>query len=88
MDVYSKPRLRAYRSGVRLRAGIRVFFLSETSRPTLGSTQPRMRWVPVIPSPKVKAPGLEVNHSTRSTPMVELYTPHDVSTSDFFSLPL
>ena len=62
------------------------FFLSKISRPTLDSTQPPMQWVLVTPSPKVKGPGREVNHSTRSSPTVDLYTLHGVSRSDFFSL--
>jgi hypothetical protein len=46
---------------VRVPVGERIF--STSSRPTLGSTQPPIEWVPEGLSPGVKRPGREADHS-------------------------
>jgi hypothetical protein len=57
--------LRAGRAGGRCSSPGRVknFVFSTSSRPNLGSTQPPIRWVPGAPSPGVKRPGREADHS-------------------------
>jgi hypothetical protein len=47
--------------GVRVPVGSRIFSIS--SRPTLGSTQPPVQWVPGALSPGVNRPGREADHS-------------------------
>jgi hypothetical protein len=39
------------------------FLFTTSPRPTLGSTQPPIQWVPVTLSPGVKRPGREADHS-------------------------
>jgi hypothetical protein len=43
-----------------------IYSYPTTSRPALGSTQPRVQWVAGALSPKLKRPGLQVNHSPLS----------------------
>jgi hypothetical protein len=50
------------RSGFYSRHG-KIFRFSATSRQVLGSTQPPIQWVPGAPSPGVKRPGREADHS-------------------------
>jgi hypothetical protein len=51
--------------GVRVPGGSRIF--STSSRPVLGSTQPTIQWVPGAPSPWVKRPGREPDHSSTAS---------------------
>jgi hypothetical protein len=41
----------------------KIFLLSTSSRPVLGSTQPPVQWVPGTLSPSVKGPVPEADHS-------------------------
>jgi hypothetical protein len=89
LDIYSIRRLRAGRSGIRLPAGTRVFSPYPTH---LGRHWglPNLLcsgcWCLLRQS--LEGPGREVNHSTRSSPKVELYIRHGGSRSDFFSVRL
>jgi hypothetical protein len=47
--------------GVRVAAGARIFSMS--SRPVLGSNQPPIEWVPVVPSTEEKRQSSEANYS-------------------------
>jgi hypothetical protein len=49
--------------GVRVPVGWRIFFISTSSRPALGPTQPPIQWVPRDPSPGVNRPRREADHS-------------------------
>jgi hypothetical protein len=46
------------------RLGQEIFFLTISSRPVLGPTQPPIQWVPRAPSLGVKRPGIEADHAT------------------------
>jgi hypothetical protein len=62
--------------GVRVPEGSRVF--STSSSPALVSTQPPIQWVPGVPSPGVKWPVREVDHSPPTSAEVKkmwIYTP-------------
>jgi hypothetical protein len=43
--------------------GVKNFLYSTSSKTALGSTQPPTQWVPGAPSPGVKQPGREADHS-------------------------
>jgi hypothetical protein len=43
--------------------GVKNFYFSMSSRPSLGSTQPPTKWVPGALSPGVKRPGREAEPS-------------------------
>jgi hypothetical protein len=49
--------------GVGVRVPVRSRIFSTSSRPALGSTHPHIQWVPGAPSPVVRRPGREANHS-------------------------
>jgi hypothetical protein len=53
-------RIRDGRSGFRILAMAKYFFLSKTSRPAVGPTQPPTKWVPGI-FPGVKRLGREID---------------------------
>jgi hypothetical protein len=42
---------------------VKNFFFSKSSRPTLGSTQPPIQWLPGALSPEVKLPARGADHS-------------------------
>jgi hypothetical protein len=48
-----------------------VFLFSSVSIPSLGPTQPLIRWMPVALSPGVKCPGLEADSSHLSSAEVK-----------------
>jgi hypothetical protein len=50
-------------SGFDARRGLGIFLFSTASRRALGPTQHPIQWVPVAPSPEVKWPGREADHS-------------------------
>jgi hypothetical protein len=50
---------------------IKNFLFSTSSRPTLGSTQPPVRWVLEVLSPGVKRQGREADHSPPASAEVE-----------------
>jgi hypothetical protein len=43
---------------------VKNFLFSTSSRPALGSTQPRIQWEPGALSPGIKRPGRKTDHST------------------------
>jgi hypothetical protein len=49
--------------GVLVPVGVKNFYLSTSSRPALGSTQPPIQLVPGAFSPGIKRPGREADHS-------------------------
>jgi hypothetical protein len=49
--------------GVRVLGSVKNYPFSRSSRPTLGSTQPPIQWVPRALSTGVKRPGRESDHS-------------------------
>jgi hypothetical protein len=55
--------------GVRVPVGSRIF--SKSSRPTLGSMQPPIQWVPRALSPGLKRPEREADHSTPASAEVK-----------------
>jgi hypothetical protein len=58
--------LRAGRPGFDSGQGQGLFLFVTASRPTLGPTQPSMKWVPRALSPGVKRPEHETDHSPPS----------------------
>jgi hypothetical protein len=49
--------------GVRVPVGARFFLLATSSGPVLWPTQSPIQWVPGVPSPGLKRPGREADHS-------------------------
>jgi hypothetical protein len=48
-----------------------IILFSIASRPTFGPTQPPIKWIPGAPSPGVKRPGREADHSPPSSAKVK-----------------
>jgi hypothetical protein len=53
--------------GFESRQGLRIFLFSTVSRPALGPTQPPIQCAPRDPSPGVRRPGVEADHSPPSS---------------------
>jgi hypothetical protein len=51
--------------------GLGIFLFTTASRPAVGPTQPPIQWVPGAPSPGVKRPEPEADHSPPSSAEVK-----------------
>jgi hypothetical protein len=59
------------RVGVPVPVGSRIFLLSTSSRPVLGSTQYPIQWIPGALSSGVKQPGREIDNSPQTSAEVK-----------------